>query len=235
MEDNMVKIYADGADINDMRTLYVTGKIKGFTTNPTLMRVAGVENYKEFAKQAISEFPGLPISFEVFADTEQEMVNQAMIINSWGENVYVKIPVTYTNGEYTTNIIRLLSGEGIKLNITAILTQYQILRVKEAINPKIPAIVSIFAGRIADTGVDPTFTMKMAAEEFSDYENTEVLWASCREVYNVIQAEQCGCDIITVPVSILSKLNMVGADLTELSLDTVRMFYNDAQAAGYAI
>jgi len=231
----MIKIYADGADINDMRTLYATGKIKGFTTNPTLMRVAGVENYKDFAKQAIKEFPGLPISFEVFADSEQEMVNQAMAINSFGDNIYVKIPVTYTNGQYTGNVIEVLSSVGIKLNITAILTQYQILRVKEVIDPKVPAIVSIFAGRIADTGVDPTFTMKMAVEEFSEYENTEVLWASCREVYNIIQAEQCGCDIITVTASLLSKLNMIGSDLNELSIDTVKMFYNDAKAAGYKI
>jgi transaldolase len=232
----VIKLYADGASLEDMRALHQTGKVSGFTTNPTLMRKAGVTDYKAFAKEAIKEFPRLPISFEVFADNEQDMIAQAIQISNWGPDVYVKIPVTFTNGNYTTNVIRALTQVGIKLNITAILTIYQIFRVREALDPNVTAVVSIFAGRIADTGRNPEYTMQMAVDIFSGYPKVEVLWASTREVYNITTAENCGCDIITVSPDILTKYHsMKYKDLTELSLDTVKMFYDDAKDAGYSV
>ena len=230
----VIKLYADGASLEDMRRM--SSSVSGFTTNPTLMLLAGVQNYENFAKRVIREFPGYPISFEVFADNEQDMIAQAIQISNWGPDVYVKIPVTFTNGDYTKNVIRTLTQVGIKLNITAILTIYQIFRVREALDPNATAVVSIFAGRIADTGINPEYTMQTAVDVFSGYPKVEVLWASTREVYNITTAENCGCDIITVSPDILTKYHsMKYKDLTELSLDTVKMFYDDAQSAGYTI
>jgi transaldolase len=230
-----IKLYADGADLNGMVEEYKKGIVSGFTTNPTLMKKAGVTNYEEFAKAALKAIPDLPISFEVFADDLPGMEREARKIGSWGENVYIKIPVTNTRGETTAPLVKKLSADGLKLNITAILTTDQVNVVAEAVSTDTPCIVSVFAGRIADTGVDPVPIMKESVKILKINPNSELLWASTRELLNLLQAESCGCDIITITNDILKKVPLVGKDLTALSLETVQMFHSDATSAGYRI
>lgn len=230
-----VKIFADGAEMQTMIDLAAEPIIKGFTTNPTLMRKAGVTDYVGFAKSVLGKIKDKPISFEVFSDEFNEMERQARIINSWAENVYVKIPVTNTRGESSGELIKKLSSQGIKLNVTAILTLPQVETVSRVLNLKIPAIVSVFAGRIADTGVDPMPIMKKAKEILLPYPKFELLWASSRELLNIYQAEEIGADIITVTSEILKKTSMVGYDHRELSVETVKMFYDDGQKVGYTL
>ncbi len=230
-----IKLYADGADLTKMLEAHKEGVVSGFTTNPTLMRKAGVQNYEEFAKAVITAIPDMPISFEVFSDDLAGMEKEARRIASWGKNVYIKIPVTNTKGESTTPLIKKLSHEGLKLNVTAVFTAEQVKAISKALSPATPSVVSVFAGRIADTGRDPEPAMREAAEILRPNQKAELLWASSRELLNIMQAESCGCHIITVTQDILKKVRMVGKDLTELSLDTVKMFYSDAQAAGYRI
>lgn len=234
-DDFKIKIFADGADINGMREEYKKGYVSGFTTNPTLMKKAGVKDYESFAKEIAKEITDLPLSFEVFSDDFESMEKEARKIGSWGDNVYIKIPVTNTKGESTVSLIKNLSSEGFKLNITAILTMQQAENVVKALTPNIDAYVSVFAGRIADTGVDPMPIMKEAADICRSVAGVESLWASTRELINIFQAQKCGVDIITVTNDILKKLPMVGKDLTELSLETVQMFYEDANSLGYKI
>jgi len=230
-----VKLFADGADINLMKRLYKEGIVSGFTTNPTLMRKDNVSDYEAFAKAVLKEIRDLPVSFEVFSDEFDVMEEQARKIAGWGSNVNVKIPVTNTKGELSTGLIRKLSSDGISLNVTAILTVEQVKAVSQAISPGSKTIISVFAGRIADTGRDPVPYMTAAAAILESNPNAELLWASSRELLNIFQADSCGCQIITVTNDILKKLAMVGKDLKELSLDTVKMFYNDALSAGYNI
>ncbi len=230
-----IKLYADGANIDEMKSIYTSGIVSGFTTNPTLMKKAGVISYEDFAKDAIESIPDLSISFEVFSDDLENMEREARLISSWGSNVYVKIPVMNTQGESTLLLVKKLSDEGIKLNITAIMTFEQVITVVQALNRDTSSIVSVFAGRIADTGIDPTLIMRMSAVMVKINNNTELLWASSREVINIIQAHECGCDIITVTPDIIKKLPMLGKNLMQSSLETVQMFYNDAKAAGYKI
>jgi len=211
------------------------GIVNGFTTNPTLMRKSGITDYASFAREALDATGGMPISFEVFADDFDEMERQAKLIATWGEAVFVKIPITNTKGESSIPLIARLSAAGVKLNVTAILTLQQVREVTGALDANTPAIVSVFAGRIADTGRDPVPLMREAAEIVKVKPKAQLLWASPRELLNIIQAEEVGCHIITVTADILKKLAMVGKSLDELSLDTVKMFYNDAAAAGFRL
>jgi transaldolase len=234
--DLRIHLYADGADVRDMIAARDAGTVKGFTTNPTLMRKIGITDYEAFAHEALAAVGGMPISFEVFADEFDEMERQAKLIATWGDAVFVKIPITNTRGESAIPLIRRLSAAGVKLNITAILTLDQVREVVEAIHPGTPAIVSVFAGRIADTGVDPVPLMREAAGICAAKPKAELLWASPRELLNIFQADEVGCHIITVTSDILKKYaTMVGKPLDELSLDTVKMFYNDATAAGFKL
>ena len=230
-----IAIYSDGADVRDMVAARNAGMVKGFTTNPTLMRKSGVTDYAAFAKEALAATGDMPISFEVFADDFPEMERQAHLIATWGEPVYVKIPITNTKGESSVPLIQRLSASGVKLNITAILTLDQTRAVIDALDPNTPAIVSVFAGRIADTGVDPVPLMREAAAICAAKPKAELLWASPRELLNIFQADECGCHIITVTPDLLKKFSMVGMPLEELSLETVKMFYNDATAAGFKL
>jgi transaldolase len=230
-----IKLYADGADLDGMIEEYKKGVTSGFTTNPTLMKKAGVKSYEEFAKAALKAIPDLPISFEVFSDDLPGMEREARKIASWGKNVYIKIPVTNTKGESTASLVKKLSHDGLKLNVTAILTLDQVKTVAKALSPETPSIVSIFAGRIADTGRDPMPIMKEAVKILKPLPKAELLWASTRELLNLVQAESCGCHIITITNDILKKVPQVGKDLDKLSLETVQMFYSDAQSAGYKI
>jgi transaldolase len=230
-----IKLFADGANEADIAELCGNPLIKGFTTNPTLMRAAGVSDYESFAKSVLDIVRGRPVSFEVFYDDFSEMRRQAEKISRWGDNVYVKIPVTDTAGTPSTDLIRELAQSGIKLNITAILTVEQVRTVSQALAGGPPAVVSVFAGRIADTGVDPIPIMKSAREILSSHSNIELLWASSRELLNIFQAETAGCHIITVTKDILRKLSIVGKDLKDLSRDTVKMFREDAVKAGYTL
>lgn len=230
-----IKLYADGADLNGMIEEYKKGIASGFTTNPTLMKKAGVKSYEEFAKAALKAIPDLPISFEVFSDDLPGMEREARKIGSWGNNVYIKIPVTNTKGESTATLVKKLSRDGLKLNVTAILTLDQVKTVAKALSPDTPSIVSVFAGRIADTGVDPMPMMKESVKVLKNNPKAELLWASTRELLNLLQAESCGCHIITITSDILKKVPQVGKDLSQLSLETVQMFYSDAQSAGYKI
>ena len=230
-----ISVYADGADVREMIAARQGGIVNGFTTNPTLMRKSGITNYASFAREALDATGGMPISFEVFADDFGEMERQAKLITTWGEAVFVKIPITNTKGESSIPLIARLSAAGVKLNITAILTLQQVREVIDALDASTPAIVSVFAGRIADTGRDPVPLMREAAEIVKAKPKAQLLWASPRELLNVIQAEEAGCHIITVTADILKKLAMVGKSLDELSLDTVKMFYNDAAAAGFQL
>ena len=230
-----VDLYADGADVRDMVAARDSGLVRGFTTNPTLMRKSGISDYEKFAREALQAVSGLPISFEVFADEFEEMERQARRIATWGESVFVKIPITNTRRASSIDLIRRLSAAGVKLNITAILTLDQVGCVVEAVDANVPAIVSVFAGRIADTGREPEPLMAEAARMVRKKPNARLLWASPRELLNIFQADACGCHIITVTSDILKKLSMVGKPLDELSLDTVKMFYNDASSAGFRL
>jgi transaldolase len=230
-----IKIFADGAEKEGMMALAKEPHIKGFTTNPTLMRKAGITDYAAFAKEILGFIKDKPISFEVFSDDFSEMERQANIINAWAPNVYVKIPITNTKKESSFDLVKKLSSEGIKLNVTAILTTAQVKHIKDALNPKVPAIISVFAGRIADTGHDPMPIMKEAKAILASNPNYELLWASPRELFNIYQAEEVGCDIITVSHDILKKIGGIGYDHHELSLDTVKMFYEDGQKVGYKL
>lgn len=230
-----IHVYADGASQEEMIKQYRSGVPKGFTTNPTLMAKAGIRDYATFAKGVLAEIKDLPISFEVFADEFPEMQRQAELIGSWGSNVYVKIPITNTKGQSSLPMIRSLLDKGLKLNVTAILTQQQIDGLREIMKPADDVIVSIFAGRIADTGVDPVPVMRKTVQQYKALPKAQILWASPREVLNIYQAEECGCHIITVTDDLLKKLSLKGKDLGEYSLDTVKMFYNDASKAGFKI
>jgi transaldolase len=234
--DLPVKIFADGADLQGIADLYRQPYIHGLTTNPTLMRKVGLADYETFARSVLKEIKSKPISFEVFSDDFSEMRRQAVKIHGWQDNVYVKIPITNTRGESSISLITQLADEGVKLNITALLTPPQVQAVAAALNPSVPAVVSVFAGRIADTGVDPLPIMNESLDILSALPKAELLWASVREVLNVFQAAACGCHIVTVPHDILRKLIALGGkDLDEVSLDTVRMFHEDAVAAGFKL
>ena len=230
-----VKIFADGADLDGMLELHRQPFIKGFTTNLTLMRKAGIRDYHAFAKQVLQVIPDRPISFEVFSDEFCEMERQAREIASWGENVYVKIPVTNTRRESACDLVRRLSHSRVKINITALLSLEQVRGVAEAVAGGAPACVSVFAGRVADTGCDPVPLMAAAVQMLQIAPNAELIWASPRELLNVFQADAIGCQIITVTYDILKKLALVGRDLEDYSLETVKMFYNDAMQAGFAL
>jgi transaldolase len=230
-----IDLYADGADVRDMVAARESGVVKGFTTNPTLMRKSGITDYEAFAREALAAVSGMPISFEVFADEFDEMERQARLISTWGDEVFVKIPITNTRGESSIPLIAWLASAGVKMNITAILTLEQVRGVADALAPGVPAIVSVFAGRIADTGRDPIPLMTEALEILKGKPEARLLWASPRELLNIFHADACGCHIITVTSDILKKLSMVGKPLDELSLDTVKMFYNDASAAGFTL
>jgi transaldolase len=230
-----VKIYADGADLQGMRELSRKPWVKGFTTNPTLMRKVGVSDYRTFASDVLKMIPDRPISFEVFSDEFEEMAWQAREITTWGENVFVKIPVTNTRGESSAELIRDLTRAGIKLNVTAILALDQVRDVAVALAGGSPACVSVFAGRVADTGRDPVPLMAAALALVGLAPNLELIWASPRELLNIYQADAIGCHIITVTHDILNRLDAVGRDLHDYSLDTVRMFRNDAIKAGYTL
>ena len=234
--DLPAKIFADGADLEGIVSLYHQPYIHGLTTNPTLMRKVGLTDYETFARAVLKEVKSKPISFEVFSDDFPEMRRQALKIHGWQDNVYVKIPITNTSGESSIPLIQQLTAEGVKLNITALLTTRQVKAVAAALSSSVPAVVSVFAGRIADTGVDPLPIMKESLEMLRDLPKAELLWASVREVLNVFQAAACRCHIVTVPHDILKKLvELRGKDLEELSLDTVRMFHQDAVAAGFKL
>ncbi len=231
-----VKIYADGADKQTMLQLNANPLIKGMTTNPTLMRKAGLKDFEAFACDILQSITDKPISFEVFSDEFAEMRRQALKISSWGKNVYVKIPITNTRAESAVPLIRDLAAEGMKLNVTAIATPEQVDGVAAALHPKTPAVVSIVAGRIADSGVDPVPHMRANKQKLAGLPRAELLWASVREVLNIFQADDCGCDIVTVQHEILDKAQrFAGVELKELSLDTVKMFAADAVAAGFAL
>jgi transaldolase len=230
-----VKIFADGADLKGMKEAAAQPLIKGFTTNPTLMRQAGVSNYKQFALEVLKLIPDRPVSFEVFADDFPTMEAQGREIASWGDNVYVKVPVTNTKGEFAGPLMTRLSGSGIKLNVTAIMTNDQVKRVAAALAKNTPAVVSVFAGRIADTGRDPVPLMSEAVSLLKDRPKAELLWASPRELLNIFQADEIGCHIITVTGDVIRKLALVGKDLDRYSLETVAMFYRDAVTAAFTI
>ena len=231
-----VKIFADGADKKGMLELNANPLITGMTTNPTLMRKAGLTDFEAFARDILQSITSKPLSLEVFSDEFAEMKRQGLKINGWGKNVYVKIPITNTRGESSLPLIRELAADGVKLNVTAILTLDQVRGVAQALNAKVPAVVSVFAGRIADTGVDPVEIMVESKKILGHLPQAELLWASVREVLNIFQANDCGCHIVTVPHDILGKaLKMAGMDLGALSLDTVKMFANDAKAAGFTL
>lgn len=230
-----VKIFADGADLQSMKAMYANPLVKGFTTNPTLMKAAGVTDYVRFAREVLSAIPDRPVSFEVFADDFREMEEQGLEIASWGPNVNVKVPVTNTKGEFAGGLIERLSRRGVQLNVTAIFTLKQVQAVAAALDAGTPAIVSVFAGRIADSGIDPVPLMAEAARILKSKPKAELLWASPRELLNVIQADEVGCGIITATTDIIKKLSLIGKDQDIYSLETVKMFYNDASAAGFAI
>ena len=235
LDELKIKIYADGADLSSMIELSKNPLIKGFTTNPTLMRMAGVDEYESFAGEVLKEIKDRPVSFEVFSDELDGMEAQALEIASWGDNVNVKIPISNTEGKSTVPLIEKLADSGVQLNITAIMTLEQVEAIAEVLNDKVTSIVSVFAGRIADTGIDPVPVMKDAAEILKNNTNADLLWASPREILNIFHADQCGCGIITVTPDVLGKLKGIGKDLNQFSLETVQMFYNDAKAAGYSI
>jgi transaldolase len=233
--DLKIKLFADGADLAGIKAMYAKPWIKGFTTNPTLMRKAGITDYKAFALEVLRAVPDRPVSFEVFADEFDEMEAQAMEINSWGPNVNVKIPVTNTKRQFAGPLIRRLSEAGVRLYITAVLTLDQVKGITEHLSGETSAIVSVFAGRIADTGTDPVPVMRQALTIMKAKPKAELLWASPRELLNIVQANEIGCHIITATSDILNKLTLLGKDHGDYSLETVQMFYKDASAAGYTI
>jgi transaldolase len=230
-----VKLFADGADAAGMRELYGNPLIRGFTTNPTLMRKAGVTDYRAFARYILQAIPDRPISFEVFSDEFAEMERQALEISQWGSNVYVKIPITNTRGESSFGLVRRLADHGVKVNVTAMLPLDQVVHILPALENAASSYVSVFAGRIADTGRDPVPIMAAAVKLLRPYPNVELIWASPRELLNIFQADAIGCHIITATHDILQKLEMVGKDLLRYSLQTVKMFHDDAQKAGYTL
>jgi transaldolase len=231
-----VKIFADGADLRSILELAARPEISGFTTNPTLMRKAGIQDYRGFARELLGHVKNKPISFEVFADEFPEMARQAKEIASWAPNVYVKIPITNTAGQSSAPLVEELSHSGVKLNVTAVFSLGQVLRAAQALKGGAPSVLSVFAGRIADAGQNPISIMQAALAICCELEpNIELLWASPRELLNIVEADQCGCHIITVSHDILSKLSLLGKDLEEFSLDTVKMFRRDAEAAGYTL
>ena len=229
-----VKIFADGADMPEMLQMYSKPFIKGLTTNPTLMRKAGISNYRAFAREILAQIKDKPLSFEVVCDEFAEMERQALEISGWADNVFVKIPVTNTRGEASYALIRRLASRGVKLNVTAIMTPAQIRDVVSALSPEVAGFVSVFAGRIADTGVDPMPLMAAAVQMLKSRPKAELIWASPREVLNIFHADSIGCHVVTATHDILRKLPLVGYNLDEYSLDTVRMFYRDAVAAGFS-
>lgn len=235
LKDLKIKIFADGADMAGMVEMAANPLIKGFTTNPTLMRKAGISNYEGFAKEILQKIRDKPISFEVFSDDLPEMNRQARKIATWGDNVYVKIPVTNTRGESTAPLVKELAHAGMKLNVTAVFTLKQVWEITCALKGGAPAVVSVFAGRIADAGVDPVPHMQAAVEMVRTAPGVELLWASPREILNIIQADQVGCDIITCTNDILKKAKTIGMELSAFSLDTVKMFYDDGKAAGFQL
>jgi transaldolase len=235
VNDLKVKLFADGAEKLSMLELYRNPLIKGFTTNPTLMRKAGISDYEAFARDILEAIPDRPISLEVFADDFPDMARQARKIAAWGPNVYVKIPVTNTRRESSADLVRALTQDGVKLNVTAILALDQVREVVNALSGGAPSNVSVFAGRIADTGIDPVPLMASAMEILRPHPQMELIWASPRELLNVFQADDIGCHIITATPDILKKLSLVGKDLSEYSLDTVRMFYDDATKSGFRL
>jgi transaldolase len=230
-----VKIFADGADLQGMLQLYQNPYIKGFTTNPTLMRKSGITDYEGFARGVLERIADRPISFEVFSDEFEEMARQARKISAWGRNVYVKIPVTNTRRQSSADLVHRLVSEGIQLNVTALMTPGQVETVSRALDSQVPSYISVFAGRIADTGREPVPLMKQAIQIMGRFPNQQLIWASPRELLNVFQADEIGCHVITVTHDILQKLSIVGKDLDEYSLDTVKMFHSDAQNAGYKL
>ena len=235
VQDLKIKVFADGADIKGILEMYKNPLIGGFTTNPTLMRKAGVTNYEFFARNLLERVTDRPISFEVFADDLPTMIRQGRAIASWGKNVNVKVPVMNTKGEFTGPVLSALAADGVELNVTAIMTADQVRAVSAVLEPSVPAIVSVFAGRIADTGVDPVPHMRECKKILASRPKAELLWASPRELLNIFQADEIGCHIITCTNDMIAKLSLVGKDLVEYSRETVQMFYRDATASAFSI
>jgi transaldolase len=233
--ERRIKLFMDGAYLADMKDAYARRLVQGFTTNPTLMRKAGVSDYEAFAREAIAAIPDLPISFEVFSDDFPSMEREARKIASWGGCTYIKVPITNTQGESSVPLIRRLAADGLPLNVTAILTLQQVKDVAAVLNPAVPSVVSVFAGRVADTGVDPVPMMRESVKILAPNPKAELLWASPRELLNLIQAEECGCHILTATNDLIKKLPLIGKDLAAYSLETVQMFYDDAQSAGFKL
>lgn len=231
-----VEVFADGADIEQMKSAYKNKEVDGFTTNPSLMAKAGVTDYKAFAEEAVREIPDASISFEVFSDDLETMEKEAEILKQYGENVFVKIPVVNSKGESTISLIKKLSADNVRLNVTAVYTIEQVKEITEAVTAGVPTYISVFAGRIADTGVDPLPLMKESVEVAHSKDGVKLLWASCRELFNVIQADEIGADIITCPADVVKKVNNnLGRDINELSVDTVQGFAKDIQSSGLSI
>jgi transaldolase len=233
--DLKVKVFADGADLKGMLQMYQKPWVRGFTTNPTLMRKAGIADYATFAKEVVQAIPDRPISFEVFSDDFQDMERHALKIAEWGDNVYVKIPITNTKAESAATLVKRLASRGLKLNVTALLTLDQVRCMAESLAEGPPACVSVFAGRAADTGIDPVPLMSEALAILKPHKNIELIWASPRELLNIVQASEIGCHIITVTNDILAKLELLGKDLSQYSLETVQMFHRDATASGFSL
>lgn len=233
MEDLKIKIFADGANLDSVLKLSASPWIRGFTTNPTLMRQAGVQDYRSFARDVLQAVAGRPVSFEVLSDDLVRMEAEAETIAGWGPNVFVKVPITTTEGRSTAGLIRSLGRRGVRLNVTAILTGHQVDQVVEGVAEAPAAYVSVFAGRIADTGRDPIPVMRQSLDSIRAFPGVELIWASPRELLNIIQADSIGCHIITVTHELLGKLHLLGRDLSEYSLETVRMLHRDAMCAGY--
>jgi transaldolase len=235
VSDLKTKLFADGADLLGMLEMNAKPFVQGLTTNPTLMRKAGITDYRGFAKEVLAEITEKPISFEVFSDELEEMTRQGIEIASWGKNVYVKIPVTTTTGESTASVVEYLVSRDVKVNVTALMTESQVVTVAKVLNPSVPSYVSVFAGRIADTGRNPIPIMETAIEILKVQPNSELIWASPRELLNVFQANEIGCHVITATNDILKKLELVGYDLDSYSLDTVKMFRTDSISAGFTL
>ena len=235
IENYNVKIFADGADINGILDMDKKPYIKGFTTNPTLMKKVGITDYKKFSLEVLSHIKTKPISLEVFSDDFSDMERQAMEIASWAKNIYVKIPITNTKGESSANLVKKLSDNGIKVNVTALMTLDQVKEILPSLKNSKGSYISVFAGRIADSGVDPIPVMKDTVELLSSNPNIELIWASPRELFNLVQANEIGCDIITATNDILKKIPTIGKDLNQFSLETVKMFYDDAESSGFKL
>ena len=235
MTELKIKIYADGANVQEIVSMDENNSVDGFTTNPTLMAQAGIEDYLSFAKEVLSRVKQKSISFEVFSDDLDEMYEQAIILRNLGDNVSVKIPVTNTKGVPTYSLVEKLSNQGVKLNVTAVFTTSQIQNIYDALNPEINSIISIFSGRIANAGIDPEPIVKFAVDLCSNDEKIEILWASPREVFNLIQAERCGCHIITMTPNLIKATKDIGKNLEQYSLETVKMFYHDAIKSGFKL